>query len=144
MFFYRTKTSSSLSTTASGPLNDIEELSGNHYDEILIPAGSGHTPTIGIESEGTTSSVEPNDGGSEHKPDIKYDYAYSASAEKRHSNVTESHSYIEVIGDDETVVRKDGKNVRVLIIDLTREKGRDLTQSCDKNPYTHRIIQKAT
>ena len=24
------------------------------------------------------------------------------------------------------------------------EKGRDLTQSCDKNPYTHRTIQKAT
>ena len=27
---------------------------------------------------------------------------------------------------------------------LIREKGRDLTQSCDKNPYTHRKIQKAT
>ena len=27
---------------------------------------------------------------------------------------------------------------------IIREKGRDLTQSCDKNPYTHRIIQKAT
>ena len=27
---------------------------------------------------------------------------------------------------------------------LIREKGRDLTQSCDKNPYTHRTIQKAT
>ena len=26
----------------------------------------------------------------------------------------------------------------------SREKGRDLTQSCDKNPYTHRTIQKAT
>ena len=26
----------------------------------------------------------------------------------------------------------------------TREKGRDLTQSCDKSPYTHRKIQKAT
>ena len=25
-----------------------------------------------------------------------------------------------------------------------REKGRDLTQACDKNPYTHRTIQKAT
>ena len=25
-----------------------------------------------------------------------------------------------------------------------REKGRDLTQSCDKNPYIHRTIQKAT
>ena len=25
-----------------------------------------------------------------------------------------------------------------------REKGRDLTQSCDKNPYTHRTIHKAT
>ena len=25
-----------------------------------------------------------------------------------------------------------------------REKGRDLTQSCDKNPYTYRKIQKAT
>ena len=25
-----------------------------------------------------------------------------------------------------------------------REKGRDLTQSYDKNPYTHRTIQKAT
>ena len=25
-----------------------------------------------------------------------------------------------------------------------REKGRDLTQSCDKNPYTHRTIQKVT
>ena len=28
--------------------------------------------------------------------------------------------------------------------EFTREKGRDLTQSCDKNPYTHRTIQKAT
>ena len=27
---------------------------------------------------------------------------------------------------------------------MGREKGRDLTQSCDKNPYTHRTIQKAT
>ena len=27
---------------------------------------------------------------------------------------------------------------------IFREKGRDLTQSCDKNPYTHRTIQKAT
>ena len=27
---------------------------------------------------------------------------------------------------------------------ITREKGRDLTQSYDKNPYTHRKIQKAT
>ena len=27
---------------------------------------------------------------------------------------------------------------------IRREKGRDLTQSCDKNPYTHRTIQKAT
>ena len=27
---------------------------------------------------------------------------------------------------------------------IWREKGRDLTQSCDKNPYTHRTIQKAT
>ena len=27
---------------------------------------------------------------------------------------------------------------------LPREKGRDLTQSCDKNPFTHRTIQKAT
>ena len=25
-----------------------------------------------------------------------------------------------------------------------REKGKDLTQSCDKSPYTHRKIQKAT
>ena len=25
-----------------------------------------------------------------------------------------------------------------------REKGRDLTKSCDKNPYTHRTIQKVT
>ena len=25
-----------------------------------------------------------------------------------------------------------------------REKGRDLTQTCDKNPYTYRIIKKAT
>ena len=25
-----------------------------------------------------------------------------------------------------------------------REKGRYLTQSCDKNPYTHRTIQNAT
>ena len=25
-----------------------------------------------------------------------------------------------------------------------REKGRDLTQSCVKNPYTHRTMQKAT
>ena len=24
------------------------------------------------------------------------------------------------------------------------EKGRGLTQSCDKNPYTHRKVQKAT
>ena len=117
-FFHRTKTSSSLSTTASESLNDIEELSGNHYDEILIPTGSGHTPTIGIESEGKTSSTELKDGGSEQKPDIKYDYAYSASAEKRHSNVTESHFYIEVIGDDETVAGKDGKNVCLLMIDF--------------------------
>ena len=27
---------------------------------------------------------------------------------------------------------------------MLREKWRDLTQSCDKNPYTHRTIQKAT
>ena len=27
---------------------------------------------------------------------------------------------------------------------FTREKGRDLTQSRDKNPYTHRTIQKET
>ena len=27
---------------------------------------------------------------------------------------------------------------------IVREKGRDLTQSCDKNPYTQRTIQKAT
>ena len=27
---------------------------------------------------------------------------------------------------------------------IVREKGRDLTQSCDKSPYTHRTIQKAT
>ena len=27
---------------------------------------------------------------------------------------------------------------------IIREIGRDLTQSCDKNPYTHRTIQKAT
>ena len=27
---------------------------------------------------------------------------------------------------------------------VSREKGRDLTQSCDKKPYTHRSIQKAT
>ena len=27
---------------------------------------------------------------------------------------------------------------------MRREKGRDLTQSCDKNPYTHSKIQKAT
>ena len=27
---------------------------------------------------------------------------------------------------------------------VLREKGRDLTQSCDKNPYTHRTIQNAT
>ena len=27
---------------------------------------------------------------------------------------------------------------------MLREKGRDLTQSCDKNPYTQRTIQKAT
>ena len=31
-----------------------------------------------------------------------------------------------------------------IINNLVREKGRDLTQSCDKNPYTHRTIQKAT
>ena len=29
-------------------------------------------------------------------------------------------------------------------LEKIREKGRDLTQSCDKNPYTHRTIQKAT
>ena len=28
--------------------------------------------------------------------------------------------------------------------ELKGEKGRDLTQSCDKNPYTHSTIQKAT
>ena len=27
---------------------------------------------------------------------------------------------------------------------IKEKKGRDLTQSCDKNPYTHRTIQKAT
>ena len=27
---------------------------------------------------------------------------------------------------------------------FSREKGRDLTQSRDKNPYTHRTIKKAT
>ena len=27
---------------------------------------------------------------------------------------------------------------------FSKEKGRDLTQHCDKNPYTHRKIQKAT
>ena len=27
---------------------------------------------------------------------------------------------------------------------IRREKGRDLTQSCDKSPFTHRKIQKAT
>ena len=27
---------------------------------------------------------------------------------------------------------------------ISREKGSDLTQSCDKSPYTHRKIQKAT
>ena len=32
----------------------------------------------------------------------------------------------------------------VLIASYYREKGRDLTQSCDKNPYTNRTIQKAT
>ena len=31
------------------------------------------------------------------------------------------------------------KNVK-----LAREKGRDLTQSRDKNPYIHRTVQKAT
>ena len=30
------------------------------------------------------------------------------------------------------------------MFELQREKGRDLTQSCEKNPYTHRTIQKAT
>ena len=30
------------------------------------------------------------------------------------------------------------------VLIFTREKGRDLTQSCDKNPFTHRTIQKAT
>ena len=30
------------------------------------------------------------------------------------------------------------------ICKINREKGRDLTQSCDKNHYTHRAIQKAT
>ena len=27
---------------------------------------------------------------------------------------------------------------------IIREKGRDLTQPCDKSPYAHRKIQKAT
>ena len=31
-----------------------------------------------------------------------------------------------------------------LAFSVAREKGRDLTQFCDKNPYTHRTIQKAT
>ena len=36
-------------------------------------------------------------------------------------------------------------NIHVYIfLNYAREKGRDLTQSCDKNPYTHRTIQKAT
>ena len=30
------------------------------------------------------------------------------------------------------------------IFSISREKGIDLTQSCDENPYTHRTIQKAT
>ena len=30
------------------------------------------------------------------------------------------------------------------VIENQREKRRDLTQSCDKSPYTHRKIQKAT
>ena len=30
------------------------------------------------------------------------------------------------------------------VVNKIREKGRDLTQSCDKIPYTHRTIQKAT
>ena len=32
----------------------------------------------------------------------------------------------------------------MILVIHEREKGRDLTQSCDKNPYTHRTIQKAT
>ena len=35
-------------------------------------------------------------------------------------------------------------NLYDLNVPFKRKKGRDLTQSCDKNPYTHRIIQKAT
>ena len=40
-------------------------------------------------------------------------------------------------------------NIRIdtLLDDMTtilREKGKDLAQSCDKNPYTHRNIRKAT
>ena len=31
-----------------------------------------------------------------------------------------------------------------LLFNELREKGRDLTQSCDKNPYTNRTIQKTT
>ena len=36
------------------------------------------------------------------------------------------------------------KRIVHLSVYIFREKGRDLTQSCDKNPYTHRIIQTAT
>ena len=39
--------------------------------------------------------------------------------------------------DDKEKPGKQNKNYQ-------REKGRDLTESCDKNPYTHRTIQKAT
>ena len=40
-------------------------------------------------------------------------------------------------------------NIKIFISSLClkeciREKGRNLIQSCDKNPYTHRTIQKAT
>ena len=36
------------------------------------------------------------------------------------------------------------RNAHMVHIVNYREKRRDLTQSCDKNPYTHRTIQKAT
>ena len=36
------------------------------------------------------------------------------------------------------------KSFKGYLILLLGEKGRDLTQSCDKNPFTHRTIKKAT
>ena len=38
----------------------------------------------------------------------------------------------------------DSRNVNTVLKCLWREKGRDLTKSYDKSPFTHRTLRKAT